>query len=729
MATLLFTAVGTAIGGPLGGLAGALIGRQVDSAIFGNGKVEGPRLKELDVTTSSYGTPIPRHYGRMRVAGSMIWSTDLKEQSQTDGGKNQPDVTIYTYSVSFAVAIASRRILDVGRIWADGKLLRGAAGDLKTGGTVRVYRGTADQPPDPLIAEIEGADRCPAYRGLAYLVFEDLDLADFYNRIPALTFEVIADDSFDLQDVVGEIVPDADAAVALDGITGFSCEGPLAETLGQLDPIFPLDADAGGETLLISPERLQPDVLPLSASAVTVEDDAFGAATGQARRRGTQSRRPPEILRYYDVDRDYQPGAQRAAGRALPGQPLTVELAAAMTATTARALVERTKQRADWSRDRIAWRTTALDPDVGPGTVVTVPGKAGRWRVSEWEWREAGIELGLERVVPTGADEVPVDVIDPGRINPNPDLLPPPTSLVAYELPWDGTGSGDTPAPFAALSSTGSNWSGAALFVDLGNGELQSLGPSGRTRSIIGTSENALSSAIPLLIDRTSTLTVQLIDPDMVLAQATARQLAFGWNRALLGNEIIQFAHAEPLGQGRWLLSGLLRGRGGTENHVPAHAAGEQFVLLDGRPVALDPSRVTSSPETVIVAVGRGDDEPLASPLEMQGITLRPLSPVHPKAIVQADGSLTLAWTRRARGAYLWLDGADTPLHEETESYRVTYGPIASPVAIWTPSEPELVIPAATVGDLGNALAQGSFHVRQQGSYDLSEPLHLFDLP
>ncbi len=56
---------------------------------------------------------------------------------------------------------------------------------------MRVYRGTRSQPGDPLIAAKRGADKAPAYRGLAYVVFERLPLDDFGNRIPLLQFEVI----------------------------------------------------------------------------------------------------------------------------------------------------------------------------------------------------------------------------------------------------------------------------------------------------------------------------------------------------------------------------------------------------------------------------------------------------------------------------------------------------------------------------------------------------------
>ena len=61
MATLILTAVGTLIAGPIGGAIGALVGQQIDQEVFGPAARTGPRLKELVVQTSSYGTAIPRH--------------------------------------------------------------------------------------------------------------------------------------------------------------------------------------------------------------------------------------------------------------------------------------------------------------------------------------------------------------------------------------------------------------------------------------------------------------------------------------------------------------------------------------------------------------------------------------------------------------------------------------------------------------------------------------------
>ena len=194
MATLILTAVGTAVGGPIGGAIGAILGQTIDQRIFAPKARQGPRLGELSVQTSSYGSAIPKLFGTMRVAGTVIWATDLVEQRSTSGGgKGRPKTVNYSYSASFAVALSARPIRSVGRIWADGKLLRGAGGDFKSATGFRLHLGGEDQAADPLIASAEGAALAPAYRGLAYAVFEDLQLEDFGNRIPSLSFEVEAD--------------------------------------------------------------------------------------------------------------------------------------------------------------------------------------------------------------------------------------------------------------------------------------------------------------------------------------------------------------------------------------------------------------------------------------------------------------------------------------------------------------------------------------------------------
>src|SRR3546814_20813628 len=121
MATLVLTVVGGIVGGPVGAALGAAIGRQADAAIFAPKGREGPRLADLKVQASTYGQQIPRLFGTMRVAGSVIWATDLIERrTHSGGGEGRPSVTEYRHAVSLAVARSSRRVRRSGRDWGAG---------------------------------------------------------------------------------------------------------------------------------------------------------------------------------------------------------------------------------------------------------------------------------------------------------------------------------------------------------------------------------------------------------------------------------------------------------------------------------------------------------------------------------------------------------------------------------------------------------------------------------
>ncbi|AKH43477.1 hypothetical protein FHS61_000819 [Altererythrobacter atlanticus] len=603
MASLVFTAIGTAIGGPLGGALGSLLGNRIDHAIFGSsGHREGPRLKELSVTTSSYGTPIPRHYGTMRAPGTIIWATDLIESSErSGGGKSRPSVTTYSYSASFAVALSSRPILGIGRIWADGNLLRGAAGDLKTGGELRIHHGHGDQMPDPLLASDLG-DSCPAFRGTAYCVFESLQLADFGNRIPALTFEILSDHGdVSLRSMLEPVGETAVAARDLPGMAGFSDEGgPLASTLAALDELYPISCTVeDGKVTLRAGDILadEPEVLP--AAVADASGEGFGATSGRTSRRRPDARPIPEAMRYYDPDRDFQAGMQFAGGRARPGRSRTIEFPGAFQASDARRLAASAAERASWAGEKLSWRMAELDPALAPGMAVIAPGRAGIWQIDSWEWREGFVELELHRLPPDRLDAA--QVTDPGQNLPPADLDITPTVLTVFELP----ATGQTRQIHAAISSTGPGWRGAALYELLGT-ELEPIGASGTRRAIMGTLAETLAAAPAMRLGQTGRMIVELIASDFALDDATATMIANGANRALVGGEIVQFARATPLGGNIWELRGLLRGRGGTEAlAMQGHPAGTSFILLDDRPIALDPAALSASAAPTIAALGR----------------------------------------------------------------------------------------------------------------------------
>lgn len=135
------------------------------------------------------------------------------------------------------MALSARPIRDVRRIWAEGKLLRGAAGDWKGRTGFRLHTGGEDQAADPLIASAMAVT--PAYRGLAYAVFEGMQLADYGNRIPSLTFEVEADAGAVAS---GDIAALLAAEVRARGgalLGGFAASG--ASVRGVLDTLAVLD--------------------------------------------------------------------------------------------------------------------------------------------------------------------------------------------------------------------------------------------------------------------------------------------------------------------------------------------------------------------------------------------------------------------------------------------------------------------------------------------------------
>lgn len=201
MAQVILGAAGQAIGGEVGRAVGAALGAAADRALVAGlqaPRQRGPRLEGLRLQSSAEGAPMAWVAGRARVTGQVIWAARFREAGRTERpGKGGPGVRSYSYSLSFAVALCEGPIDGVGRVWADGRPL-----DL-TGVTMRVHRGTEDQTPDPLIEAVEGfpstpsgspspggGGYAPAYRGTAYVVFEDLPLAPFGNRPPQLSFEV-----------------------------------------------------------------------------------------------------------------------------------------------------------------------------------------------------------------------------------------------------------------------------------------------------------------------------------------------------------------------------------------------------------------------------------------------------------------------------------------------------------------------------------------------------------
>lgn len=735
MATLVLTAVGSAVGGPIGGAIGAIIGQQFDQNIlFQPKRGEGPRLQELAIQTSSYGSQIPGIFGKMRVAGTVIWGTDLKEsRSREGGGKGRPSTTTYSYSASFAVALSSRSVQGIGRIWADGKIFRGIAGDFKSETQFSFYSGHEDQPVDGLMASAEATGGTPAYRGFALAVFGDMDLTEYGNRIPSLTFEVIADDgSVSISDIITDISRDHIALAQGETVIGFAAGGENRHAaLGALTDAIPLSFSADPSDI----DRIDAEArfVTNAASALTIEDDFVGSAgaqeIAQAETRTAPIAAAPRQLsvRYSDLARDYQSGIQSAFRPGSGRISLVRDFPATIAADEARLLAATALWSAYDERSTMRVTVPVRGRPYRPGQLVEFASLEGLWRIRECEIGHGVVQLSLTRAN-ANKNLAPVES-DQGRNIPDSDLRAGLTRLVLVDLPFaiDAPTAVSESARIYAAAAGDAGWRSAQVFASGPDGSPDAFIGQIPAPTVIGITSEALASANPALIDRINHIDVDLNNPAMTLVLANDSQLLAGSNIALIGREIIQFAEATRLGEGQFRLSRLIRGLGGTETEITQHDAGEDFVLLDAGSMLEIGSAVYSPFSAITVfALGRDDLLPVSASIALPGRALMPWSPVHPAWNFLDNGDLAVSWTRRSRAGTLWPDHVEVPLAEEAEKYRVELSAEDSmEISVSLESiMPQVIVSAAQIEPImTNNTSYLKARIYQIGGYGLSPAL------
>ena len=217
---------------------------------------------------------------------------------------------------SFAVALCEGPITGIGRIWADGKPM-----DL-SGVTWRWYPGDEAQTADPFIAARMGAANTPAYRGTAYVVFEELALSTYGNRLPQLSFEVFRpladpDTAEGLTRAVTMIPASGEFTYATQAIRKTDGGATVPENLNAL---------ADSTDMVEALDRLQamaPAVESVSLVVAWFGDDLRGGILqGAARRRGVRQ-----------VDHARQLVGQRRRAAPMPSSSAaTIRIARSMAA-------------------------------------------------------------------------------------------------------------------------------------------------------------------------------------------------------------------------------------------------------------------------------------------------------------------------------------------------------------------------------------------------------------
>lgn len=222
------------------------------------------------------------------------------------------------------------------------------------------------------------------------------------------------------------------------------------------------------------------------------------------------------------------------------------------------------------------------------------------------------------------------------------------------------------------------------------------------------------------LVDLTASLEVALLHDGMALAGDERLGWSATANLALVGDELVQFGVAEPVGERSWRLSQLLRGRRGTEWAMATHRAGERFVLVDAEtlvPWTLPASAIGATIR--VAASGIGDVAPAEATMRFSARALLPPDPVAATAGGDGAGGLVLGWTRRSRLGWSWNDGRDAPLGEQEERYRVMLARDGAAMAIETGAT-NLRAPAAMLATLGSGAVTAT--ITQLGTFGPSQP-------
>jgi Putative phage tail protein len=718
MATVVLTALGSAIGGPLGGAIGAAIGQQLDRAVFGGGKSrEGPRLKELEVQTSSYGTQVPAIFGAMRVAGTVIWSTDLIERREkSGGGKGRPSTINYTYSVSFAVALSSRPVARIGRIWADGNLLRGAAGDFKTETDFRFHTGFGDQSPDPLLASAETSGQCPAYRNLAYAVFEDLQLADFGNRIPSLTFELFErEGGVPVSDIITGASEGTIIGQSLETLQGYAVQGNDARAaLGPIFSALPVFVRPLGENLELRDWSATAPELLLDNAAVS---DGRTKVDRPGKSRQADASAPAYVsIRHYEPERDFQAGVQGSRRLGSSRAELQIDLPASVSASAAKRLAELQLLQRRTGLNGGAMTAPLMAQSVRAGDLL-----GGNARIVEIEHMRGTARLAAQDVI--GANLPGLTAADPGRSQPQPDLTAGETRMLLVELPALGVDDPGRPIIAVAAAGTGPGWRRASLSLRDGNRWIDLGGTNGV--AAIGTLIDPLPPHSALLEDRSNTPVVRLLHDAMTLPAGTGDASAFDAPTLWISGEIVRYGLAEKIGPRDYRLSGLLRGCFGTGDAVPSHPIGSDVLLLDQSTLRiLDSVPTPMGAMMEIEALGVGDLLPAAASLTVSGLSVTPPTPVHGLIERLENGDIGLGWTWRNRLVSSWVDGVDLSTSEGQLEFAVELSVAGVPRAGWTVSVPLLLVTASELAPL--SIPAGStltFSITQAGRFARSHPL------
>lgn len=355
---------------------------------------------------------------------------------------------------------------------------------------------------------------------------------------------------------------------------------------------------------------------------------------------------------YTSRDMDHNKFAQNASYVTFEdGQEVNVTIPFSLTHEKAKQIAELSLIQSHLEAQTYAFTTTYKYIDVEPGDVVDIYREGQLYttvRITSIEEEKEGV-LGF-----TAVDAGSVESL----LSSNTQVVQPPAStnvptVIGYSqaLFVDPTNldSGDNGIRvYAAVHGYDApGWPGAQIYVS-DNGTEYSAIATARSEATVGLVASPIAAASQYVWDETTEITVQL--KTNTLVGVSADEVLNGKNLAMVGKEIIGFKNQTLIGPKTYKLTGLLRGRQGTEQHIGTHVANELFTLLDDSLIKLEftPAERGKIKKYKVVTIGSSIDKVDAQDVQMFSNNTLPW-PVYNGKVQKVGSDFIVSWKESAR--------------------------------------------------------------------------------
>lgn len=712
--------VGAVVGGPVGAIQGFSIGYSVGGVVEGPEKIklkeEGYRLSDLSniQSTSAYGYPIPKLFGRNRVSSQLIWSSGIKETLHTEtstveqgkggGVKTTTELTYYTYSVDAAFALGKGTVVGIRKIWADAQLIYNVAEDADTdtlaaslalAETFSFYTGSETQLANSLIQSYEGVNATPAFRGISYIVFSDFQLASYGNRIPQLSFEIVENGTISGDNIVPakrslsstliDIITDntvlteddLDVSLLTDELIGYKIEdfSPAINSIMELLTVFMVDMIESDFKLKFIKRGNDAEVIILEDDLCAYED------TGNTEdlepviiNRQKESELPKKVsITYFNSEKKYEVNEQhvnRLTVNTVKENNLSFPVV--LSDTEAIQLAEKILYASWVGRTSYDFILSYEYLKLEPGSVIQIIVNSLTYNI-----RILSMEVGYPGLIKVSAVAEDKNAYVSNSVGISAEAV---TETIIVESETISNfmdtpliqDTDNSPGIYIAACGETVNWKGCVIYQSQDGGFNYSESGKISVPATMGMATTKLGSASSAVWDESNTVDIELYRG--TLESKSEALVLNGNNLCLLGDELILFKNAELLSANNYRLSGLIRGWKGTEYAIPLHAIDERFVyLLPGTYFRAYLPLESVGIEYIykVVSIGKSIADAIPFSFTNSAKGLRPLTPVHIKGERDIDGNITISWIRRNRLDGEWRDYIDVPMSETSEAYKV----------------------------------------------------------